>query len=591
MKVVAIVEARMRSKRLAEKVILPLSGKPLLQVLIEQLRYCKTLDQVVIATTINREDEKIIGLAKKFNVGWFRGSEEDVLSRVLGAARKYRADVIVELTGDNPLIDPEIIDEAVNLYRKSKAEAVVNNLSGQKFPRGQSVKVLSTVALARIDKKTSDPIDREHVSIYFFEHKDEFKIRELLPKKDWDRPEIRLTVDTGRDLELVRRVYHLLYPRQPIKLADIVNIFDRFPKLLSINADIKHKKSRYGRADEAKIARQMKLGILSYRPKWRVGIVGCGNIASLFDNDPARSFVATHAGGYNTDPEVELTAVADIDEEKRRDCQRRWDAPRSYPTAEEMFAKEKLDIVSVTTPIQYHAPVVLAAIKHRIPVIFCEKPFTNSAETAAKLVKLAKQAGVKLLVNYNRRFDPMMRKLSDRIKNGEFGKFVGGIHYYVNGWVNNGCHALDLIQMLIGPIKTVKNVGSNPPNVDASAEFEDGGRVFIQGLPAAAPRIFETDLLFTAGRIRLERVGRQALIYRPEERLMNTKGKWYQTEPAEIMEGNIPESFPAAVGHFVELLKHPQMRPWSPGENGISVLRFLAAAGGEKVLSSPVKSK
>src|SRR5579859_1898597 len=115
MRIVATIEARMRSTRLPGKVLRPAAGKPLLELLIERLRRVSRIDQIVVATTDNPADDMIARLAQRLGVGCFRGSEEDVLDRVLRAAQSVAADLIVEITADCPLIDPEVVGHVVDV--------------------------------------------------------------------------------------------------------------------------------------------------------------------------------------------------------------------------------------------------------------------------------------------------------------------------------------------------------------------------------------------------------------------------------------------------------------------------------------------
>ena len=244
MKTVAIVEARMASTRLPGKNMLPILGKPMLELLIERLKQAKLLDQIVVATTHNPSDDVIEKLTHRIRVGCFRGSEDDVLDRVLRAAHANKADVIVEITGDCPLIDPTLIDQVIRTYQMKNVDYVSNSLNGT-YPNGMDVQVFSTKVLEKVARLTQDPIDHEHVSLYIYEHPEIFSIYNVesdLPEKYWN---LRLTVDTKEDFQLINAIFELLYPHNTaFTLYDIINILEKRKDLLEINQNIQQKKVR-----------------------------------------------------------------------------------------------------------------------------------------------------------------------------------------------------------------------------------------------------------------------------------------------------------------------------------------------------------
>lgn len=244
MSTVAIIEARMTSSRLPGKILLPVEGKPLLELLIERLRRAELLDNIVIATTDNPSDDVVEQLARRLGVGFFRGSEEDVLDRVLHAAHEHAADVIVEVTGDCPLMDPTIIDRILRTYREKKVD-YVSNILKRTYPRGMDLQVFSTNVLEKVSRLTQDPVDHEHVSLYIYEHPEIFSLFNVesdLPEKFWD---VRLTVDTREDFELIKAIFESLYPSKPtFTLEDIVDLLEKRPDLLDINRNIHQKKVR-----------------------------------------------------------------------------------------------------------------------------------------------------------------------------------------------------------------------------------------------------------------------------------------------------------------------------------------------------------
>ena len=143
MKIVCTIEARMRSSRLPNKVMLPILDRPMLELMIERLRRVPQIDEIVIATTDHESCQPIVELAEKIGVGCYRGSEDDVLDRVLKAAQSANADVIVETTGDCPVIDPQIVSETIETFKQSDVDYCANVLE-RTFPRGMDVQVFPT---------------------------------------------------------------------------------------------------------------------------------------------------------------------------------------------------------------------------------------------------------------------------------------------------------------------------------------------------------------------------------------------------------------------------------------------------------------
>lgn len=243
-KVVCIVEARFNSTRLPGKVLMPILGEPMLGRLIERLKLARTVDEIVVATTDSAADDAVAATAERMGSHTLRGSENDVLDRVVKAAQSREADVIVEVTGDCPLIDPGLVDKVVGDFLVGGAD-FVSNILPHTTPRGTDVRVFRAADLAEINAKSTDPADHEHVSLHFWEHLDRYQCRNV----EMDLPEVvselRLTVDTAEDLELVRAIYSGLYERNPaFNLVDILDYLNANPHLLQINRHVEQKAVR-----------------------------------------------------------------------------------------------------------------------------------------------------------------------------------------------------------------------------------------------------------------------------------------------------------------------------------------------------------
>jgi spore coat polysaccharide biosynthesis protein SpsF len=165
MKMVATIRARMGSTRLADKVLKPAAGKPLLQHLIERLQQAQKLDGIVVATSTSVRDDAIVELSDALGVSCFRGSEDDVLDRILGAVEASGAEASVEIMGDNPLIDTRIVDWGVEIWENGEYDMVTNQLKTT-YPPGMEIRIHSTAALVSAAELAIDPADREHGSYF-----------------------------------------------------------------------------------------------------------------------------------------------------------------------------------------------------------------------------------------------------------------------------------------------------------------------------------------------------------------------------------------------------------------------------------------
>jgi spore coat polysaccharide biosynthesis protein SpsF (cytidylyltransferase family) len=215
----------MGSSRLAGKTLAQLDGRPLLQFMLERVLRARTLDGVVVATTVNPRDDAIAELAMKLGALCFRGSEEDVLERYAGAARMSAAATVVRLTADCPLLAAEVVDDAVEAFAAAQpAVDLVTNAppSGRTYPDGMDVEVLSRAALVRAHELATDPADREHATRYL--HGGDFAVREL--HLDRDLGGLRITVDHQRDLDRVRAIVAEL-PGERLTLDAIVELLER----------------------------------------------------------------------------------------------------------------------------------------------------------------------------------------------------------------------------------------------------------------------------------------------------------------------------------------------------------------------------
>lgn len=210
MRRVVIIQARMTSTRLPGKVLMDVAGQPMLAQQLRRLKQCTLVDDIVVATTSNGTDDPVAELAHREQVGCFRGSEQDVLARYVGAAREARADVIIRVTADCPLIDPQVTDRVIaELIDHTMECDYASNILRRTYPRGLDVEAFFWDTLLRIDRLAQSVAAREHVTIVIrSEHPERFICRSV--EDNQDNSELRWTVDMAADLEFVRQLYAAL---------------------------------------------------------------------------------------------------------------------------------------------------------------------------------------------------------------------------------------------------------------------------------------------------------------------------------------------------------------------------------------------
>lgn len=248
MKIVATIEARMASSRLPGKILLPLAGEPALLRMVERVRRSSRLNTVVVATTVDATDDPVADLCGKAGIPFYRGSRDDVLSRVLKTAESAQADLIVELTGDCPLIDPVLIDAMIGFYLAGDFEYVYNRLHPG-YPDGLDVQVFSMDALARIDILARDPVDRTHVSSYFYREPGRYRVGgpKLAESDEEYWPELAITLDEEGDYRLLARIFAELYPALPeFRTRDVLRLLRANPDWLALNKNVRRKELHEG---------------------------------------------------------------------------------------------------------------------------------------------------------------------------------------------------------------------------------------------------------------------------------------------------------------------------------------------------------
>ena len=241
MKTVAIVQARMGSTRLPGKVLLDLGGDTVLARVLSRVRRCRMVNQVLVATSVDAADDVIEEECRRLVTTVFRGSQSDVLDRYYRAAEESKAEVIVRVTADCPLLDPEICDRTIRAFVEARPDYASNTLE-RSYPRGLDTEVIARSALVRAWCEAKEPFQREHVTPYIHQHPEQFRLVSVRGERDHSR--YRWTLDTPEDLEFLRRVYSSLGDSEGISFHDVLAFLGRNPALALIDRHIERKALR-----------------------------------------------------------------------------------------------------------------------------------------------------------------------------------------------------------------------------------------------------------------------------------------------------------------------------------------------------------
>ena len=238
MKIAAIIQARMGSTRLPGKVLMDLGGDTVLGRVVRRVQRVRRVTEVLVATTTSGADDAIVRECERLGVASFRGSENDVLDRYYHAARAHSASVVVRITSDCPVIDPELVDETIRVFLQENA-AYCSNVIPRTYPRGLDTEVFTTAALERAWREAGQPYEREHVTPYITRHGEFFRQASKSAEQDWSQ--YRWTVDTSEDLQLAREIYARFAPRDDFGWHEIIALMEREPGLAELNAHIVQK--------------------------------------------------------------------------------------------------------------------------------------------------------------------------------------------------------------------------------------------------------------------------------------------------------------------------------------------------------------
>ena len=234
MRVLALVQARMDSKRLPGKVMRNICGMPMIEVLLARLSRAKNLDQIIVVTSRSPANETFARYVSNLGYSCELGSENDVLDRYIHAAKKYEADAVVRITGDCPLVDPRLVEEVIDCYKKSAVD-YVSNTNPATYPDGLDVEIFSIAALQKAHEEARASFDREHVTPYI---RQSGRFSRINVKHSEDLSRFRWTVDEAADLEVIESIFRHFYPRNDFDWKEVLNLQLQQPKIFDANQNI-----------------------------------------------------------------------------------------------------------------------------------------------------------------------------------------------------------------------------------------------------------------------------------------------------------------------------------------------------------------
>lgn len=239
----ATIQARLGSTRLPGKVLASVLGKPLIEYQIERIRRSKIINRVVITTTTNPQDDVIAELAQRIGCECFRGSQDDVVGRVLGSLYQFEIEVNAEFQGDNSIPDPQVIDRVLGYYLDHCDDFdYVTNALKTTYPPGLEVSVYPRAVLADAETRIVDPKLREYVGIHIYQKPHLYRVKNLVAPPEFTRPNLHLEVDTTEDFELIAAIYEHFMPTNPeFLLADVIAFTDANPQLTHNNENVERR--------------------------------------------------------------------------------------------------------------------------------------------------------------------------------------------------------------------------------------------------------------------------------------------------------------------------------------------------------------
>lgn len=235
----------MGSERLPGKPLREIAGRPLLGHLLDRVRQAQGIDDIIVATSEREENDCIEAFCKQERVFSFRGAEDDVLGRMLGALEETKATIGIEVYGDGPLIDPAMIEECLGIFQEEGPYDLVGNDMKATYPSGMYTEVFTVAALRNSAERTQDPTIREHGTLYLRQHPEIYKVKNVEAQGIFHRPKIHLDVDTEFDVRVIEAIIQHFTPRKDYTLEEIVGFLDTHQEIAESNRHIHRRWKQY----------------------------------------------------------------------------------------------------------------------------------------------------------------------------------------------------------------------------------------------------------------------------------------------------------------------------------------------------------
>ena len=407
MKVGYLITGRLKSTRLPRKLLLNVKGKSILSHMIDRLKLAKNVDEIVICTSVNKQDKPLGSLAKENNVDCFFGDPDDVLGRLLGAADEFNLDYILNITADCPFVDPEYADMIVEKFLETDSDLIRQfDLPHGVFSYGIKVDALREVV------NIKDSSDTEVWGRYFTDT-GLFKVMDLeVPNKNHIRPGLRMTLDYPEDLEFFKAIFDALYEKNKVfSLSEILDLLDAHPEIIEINKEcglrfnkrfISQSEPRLKKIIKVKTALIIGAGSIGQRHILNLKKIGIKNITAL----------RSKKGHYKKLPKD--LGVSEIDS---------W---------EEALNLES-DIAIISNPTSLHVDAALK-IAGSVKGIFIEKPLSNTLSSCNQLIDLLNAKKITSFVGHNLMFHPIVKKIIDFYNENDVGEIIN-IQCQVGQWL------------------------------------------------------------------------------------------------------------------------------------------------------------
>lgn len=333
--------------------------------------------------------------------------------------------------------------------------------------------------------------------------------------------------------------------------------------------------------------------------KYNVGIIGCGRIAWLMDEDVLRKKIITHAAAYLRCPKTQIIAACDVDQEKLHKFAERYPVKNLYSDFRCMLKNERIDIISICTLSDTHYEIVKEIVKLKYPplAIFCEKPIASTLEQAKKMIDLCATNNIILAINHVRRWDGHYKKIRDLIASGKIGKIQNAVFYYSAGLANIGTHVFDTMGYLFGEVAEVEadyvsvNKKDKDPTVSAKIWFKSGFCCQLIGSDVNNYLMFELDIFGAKGRLRSLSNGEYLYYYSALPSRKYSKYKELDTIGVKV-DFNDNQRMLDAIKDITDCIKNRKM-PRCSGKDGFKALEITAAVyeslKTRKIVSLPVK--